>query len=209
VLLGDNAPTHTVGGTEVDEEHGFKVINLSNVTLIFLPANTTTVVQPLDQGIIASMKAHYRRRLLLSEAGEVRWLLSEAGEAGNEEKRLKDIRPSFNKMSRWVHEAWTQSVAPFVIRNCWHKAGILPDGWVAAPPDTRAKRAAIVAQELAGDAAARQTADTIDIATSKRSRICNSTWRWRSIYKHSKPTMQTLYALTKMKMMTLCLGKHK
>jgi hypothetical protein len=79
VLLGDDAPTHTVGGTEVGEEHGFKVINLSNFKLIFLPANTTTVVQPLDQGITASMKAHYRRHF-------VRWLLSEAGKAGNKEK---------------------------------------------------------------------------------------------------------------------------
>jgi hypothetical protein len=34
VLLGDNAPTHTVGDAEVDEEHSFKVINLSNVKLI-------------------------------------------------------------------------------------------------------------------------------------------------------------------------------
>jgi hypothetical protein len=148
-----------VGDADVDEEHCFKAINLSNVKLIFLPANTTTVVQPLAQGIIASMKAHYRRRL-------ERWLLSEADKAGNKEERLKDLRPSFYQMMRWVHEAWTQSVAPFVIWNCWHKAGILPDGWVAAPPDTRAKHAAIVAQERAGDAAARQT-ETIDIATSE------------------------------------------
>jgi hypothetical protein len=65
-----------VGDTEVDEEHGFKVINLSNVKLIFLPANTTTVAKPLDQEILASMKAHYRRV-------SMSWLLSEADEAGN------------------------------------------------------------------------------------------------------------------------------
>jgi hypothetical protein len=170
VLLGDNAPTHTVGDAGVDEEHGFKVIDLSNVKLIFLPANSTTIVQPLDQGTIASMKAHYRRIL-------VRWLLSEADKAGNQEKRLTDLRLSFYQMMRWVHEAWTQSVAPSVIRNCWHKAGILPDGWVAAPPDTRAKRAAIVAQELAGDAAARQTADPFDIATSEDSAAGSATVR--------------------------------
>jgi hypothetical protein len=95
-------------------------------------------VQPLDQGIIASMKAQYRRRF-------VRWLLSEAVKAGNKEKGW-DLRPSFYQRMRWLHEAWTQSVAPCVIRNCWHKAVILPDGRVAAPPDTRAKRAAIVAE---------------------------------------------------------------
>jgi hypothetical protein len=35
---------------------------LSNITLIFLPANT--IVQPLDQGIIAAFKAHYRAQLV-------------------------------------------------------------------------------------------------------------------------------------------------
>jgi hypothetical protein len=31
---------------------GFDVYRLSNITLIFLPANTTSIVQPLDQGML-------------------------------------------------------------------------------------------------------------------------------------------------------------
>jgi hypothetical protein len=86
VLLGDNAPTHTVEDAEVDEELGFKVMNLSNVKLIFLPANTTSVIEPLDQGTIAAVKAHYRWLL-------VRWLLTEAGAAENKDKSLRELKP--------------------------------------------------------------------------------------------------------------------
>jgi len=44
--------------------HKLNHLNLNNVKLLFLPANTTSVSQPLDQGIIRSFKAHYRKDLL-------------------------------------------------------------------------------------------------------------------------------------------------
>ena len=52
VLIIDNCPAHP----DVD--------GLSNVKLIFLPPNTTSVSQPMDQGVIRCLKAIYRRKLV-------------------------------------------------------------------------------------------------------------------------------------------------
>lgn len=49
LLLVDNAPGHP----QIDHP---------NVKLMFLPANTTSILQPLDQGVIAAFKAYYVRR---------------------------------------------------------------------------------------------------------------------------------------------------
>ena len=35
--------------------------DLSHVKLAFLPPNTTSVSQPMDQGVIRCLKAHYRK----------------------------------------------------------------------------------------------------------------------------------------------------
>ena len=53
-LLLDNCPAHppTIDG-------------LTNTTIKFLPPNTTSVLQPMDQGIIHSLKRHYRQLLLM------------------------------------------------------------------------------------------------------------------------------------------------
>ena len=46
ILLIDNAPTHSL----------YENTNLTNITIEFLPPNTTAHLQPCDQGIVNSFK---------------------------------------------------------------------------------------------------------------------------------------------------------
>jgi len=52
ILYVDNCRPHKVS------------LNLTNISLKYLPSNTTSVTQPLDLGIIHSFKAHYRREVI-------------------------------------------------------------------------------------------------------------------------------------------------
>ena len=51
-LLIDNRPAHA------------EIKNLTNINLIFLLLKTTSVLQPMDQGAIQSLKAHYRKKVV-------------------------------------------------------------------------------------------------------------------------------------------------
>ena len=51
ILIVDNATCH-------------KFTPLTNVKLVFLPPNTTSLIQPLDQGIIRAFKCHYRTAVM-------------------------------------------------------------------------------------------------------------------------------------------------
>ena len=52
VLLIGNCPAHP------------EIKNLTNINLIFLPPNATSVFQTMDQGVIRSLKAQYQRRIV-------------------------------------------------------------------------------------------------------------------------------------------------
>ena len=77
-MILDTASSHVVSSAKVGKFCGFSTLELSNMTLVFLPPNVTSVVQPLDQGI--SFKIQYKKKLL-------RWVLSQYGDA-----TLKDLR---------------------------------------------------------------------------------------------------------------------
>lgn len=54
LLILDNAPGHPANLSELSED----------VMIEYLPKNTTTLIQPMDQGAIATFKAYYLRRTL-------------------------------------------------------------------------------------------------------------------------------------------------
>lgn len=54
LLILDNAPSHPAHLADLHP----------NVKVIFLPPNTTSLIQPMDQGVIAAFKLYYLRRPL-------------------------------------------------------------------------------------------------------------------------------------------------
>ena len=63
ILLIDNCTAHTNN------------LSLKNIKIIFLPSNTTSLIQPCDQGIIRTLKAYYHRQIcekIIAELDEIR-----------------------------------------------------------------------------------------------------------------------------------------
>jgi hypothetical protein len=74
---------------------------------VFLPPNTTSVLQPLDQGIINNLKVKFRKMLVLK--------LIEDLESGTKSINLLDA-------IHFIHRAWS-NVTQQTIRNCYAHAG--------------------------------------------------------------------------------------
>ena len=75
---------------------------------MFLPKNTTALIQPLDQGIILTFKAHYRRGLL--------------SEIVNSELQVTDFLKTVTlKNATYSIGLALDKVSPMSIENCWVK----------------------------------------------------------------------------------------
>ena len=62
ILLLDNCPAHPPASSLVSRDGNFRVV--------YLPKNTTSRIQPLDQGIIACFKRYYRTELIRAVVAE-------------------------------------------------------------------------------------------------------------------------------------------
>lgn len=103
-MLVDNCPAHPL------------LEDLQNIELIFLPPNTTSVVQPMDSGIIKNLKFFYRRIL----AGR-RLEAAESNSAFN--WSILDCLIA-------LKSSWSM-VKQSTIANCWKNAGFVVQQAVA------------------------------------------------------------------------------
>lgn len=99
ILFLDNAPVHPLD------------VKLTNITLKFFPANTTAKIQPLDQGIIRTFKAHYRKQM-------VQHLIANADSAAT----VDDISITALDAVWWITSAW-KAVTETTIQNTFRAAG--------------------------------------------------------------------------------------
>ena len=62
ILITDNCPSYPHPNSPPENYEGPAPPVFTNITLLYLPSNTTSKLQLLDQGIIAAFKAAYRRQ---------------------------------------------------------------------------------------------------------------------------------------------------
>ncbi|CAI6001411.1 unnamed protein product [Closterium sp. NIES-64] len=106
VLLLDNASSHMLRSELAWSEIvcGMRTTCMSNVRLVFLPPNTTAFTQPLDQGIIATVKACYRQHWL--RAFSALWNGDGATSA------VARFRPNLRDVLAWLSDAYTTMSPP-------------------------------------------------------------------------------------------------
>jgi len=126
VLLVDNAPCHSLEAS----------VSLTNTQVKFLPPNTTALIQPLDQGIIAAFKARYKALLAREQLAAL-----ESGMSLRQFHKGLSVRDALGMAQR----AWDE-VPPTAIKNCFSKAWRL-----LGLPQT--EEAAVVESEAVGESA--------------------------------------------------------
>lgn len=100
LLFIDNAPSHSV-------------VSLSNVTLKFLPPNTSSIIQPMDQGVIKALKSKYRN-----------FLMNKLISSTENYQTASDFTKSINifDVVCWLATSW-DAIDVTTIQKCFKKSG--------------------------------------------------------------------------------------
>lgn len=102
----DNAPVHCC--EELKNAH-------PNIEVLFMPPNTTSLIQPLDQGIIKAFKTRYTRELYSKALKALK---------SNVETTMLDYWKSvtLHNVIDYVGTAW-DSIKQVIINSCWKMFG--------------------------------------------------------------------------------------
>ncbi|XP_067948756.1 tigger transposable element-derived protein 6-like [Watersipora subatra] len=96
LLVIDNCPSHPT------------MNRLMSIRLLFTPPNTTSVLQPMDQGIIRNFKSYYRQQVLQFTVDYI-----------DTHGKKPDASINVLQAIRWVHKAW-HCVTKETIARCFH-----------------------------------------------------------------------------------------
>ncbi|XP_050063106.1 tigger transposable element-derived protein 1-like [Aphis gossypii] len=109
LLLTDNAPGHP---SSLELQH-------SNIKVMFLPPNTTSLLQPLDQGVIAAFKAYYVRRtfkrLLKNMEEDPKLTVTQGWKNYNIAECLVNIKESLDEVQHSTINACWRKLWPEVV----------------------------------------------------------------------------------------------
>lgn len=89
--------------------HHVEALQLTNIELQYLPANCTSLIQPLDRGIINSVKCSYRRRLIQRLLLDLRF--------------QRETKVDIFRAVEMLEASWRETSADVVL-NCFRKARI-------------------------------------------------------------------------------------
>lgn len=130
LLLIDNCSAH--GNKEA-------LPSLPNVRVEYFPPKCTSIVQPMDAGIIAALKLRYKRRHMERALENM--------EVQTEDVYKVDILTAMT----WFKSAWHELPCE-VIKNCWHHAGlIIKPGMIAGEKSAEVQESeSLIAVELQG-----------------------------------------------------------
>ena len=104
----------------------------NNITIQFLPPNVTSTSQPLDQGIISSIKRNYRVDVLKQMIKGIDERLLSGNKVQNEYDITKNMKfPDILQAMLTLNSSWDRTTQQ-TIRNCWIHANLIPSSMVAA-----------------------------------------------------------------------------
>ncbi|XP_049311737.1 tigger transposable element-derived protein 4-like [Bactrocera dorsalis] len=90
-----------------------KIDDLRSITLVFLPPNTTSILQPMDQGVIRAFKSYFRKFLVLKLIND---------HDNNKNNKVGQVKITILDAILMMYDAWNK-VSEITISNCFKHAG--------------------------------------------------------------------------------------